>query len=266
LGFGFSGFGSTYTRDVEAHLDACEACFAELVDLEDAVVELARAAPPRMPSRDVTGRILDVPSRPVMRERRRRTWPLRTLMGGAVAAVLAVLVVSQVSLRRRLDRATGMLAQGRQLLDFMSSPDVVTIALAPTASAPDARALVSFDRRSRRVVVVSHDLPPPPAGEVYQLWLIADGVRPGDPVGRPTRRYGDAGERLIWVPRRATLRHHARAGPGSAGSHGRHRAPGRTVPAAARAVSAPAGDQRSRTMMARSSALILSRMRDPLPT
>ena len=100
-------------------------------------------------------------------------------MGVAVAAVLAIVVVSQVSLRRRLARATAMLAQGRQLIDFMSSPDVVTVALAPTASAPGARALVSFDRRSRRVVVVSLELPPPPAGEVYQLWLIADDVRPG---------------------------------------------------------------------------------------
>jgi anti-sigma-K factor RskA len=166
-------------RDVEAHLDVCGSCSAELIDLGDAVVELARAAPPRTPSRDVTRRILDGPSQPVVRWHPRRAWPLRTLTGVAVAAVLAILVVSQVSLRRRLDRATAMLAQGRQLLDFMSSPDVVTVALAPTDSAPEARALVAYDRRSRRVMVVSLDLPPPPVGQVYQLWLIADDVRLG---------------------------------------------------------------------------------------
>ncbi len=180
-------------QGVEAHLDGCEACHAELVDLEEVVAELARAAPPLTPSEDATRRILDVPSgAPAERRARggrrpatirggrcRGMRPLRIVTGLAVAAVLAMLVVSHMSLRRRLERATAMLAHGQELLAFMSSPEVVTFALTPADPIPDARALVSYDRRSGRVVVVSFDLPPPPAGKVYQLWLIADDVRPG---------------------------------------------------------------------------------------
>ena len=184
---------------LEVHLQGCAACVEELADLEETTGELARVARPVTPSPDVTRRILEAPrseprrpvdrlpaaaARDVRRERRAGSMPLphRRLVpvaaGVAVAAVLAVLVVSHVDLRRRLDRTSETLARGRELLDFMSSPHVVTVSLAATESMPAARALVSLDRRAGRVVFLAFNLPPPPAGQVYQLWAISEGVRP----------------------------------------------------------------------------------------
>jgi anti-sigma-K factor RskA len=210
---GVHALGALEAREaeaIEAHLDHCDACLAELVELEEAAAELVGAVPPLTPSPDVTRRILDAaPSESPRRVvgpagadargrwrpsfprggRRRDVRTLRVAAGIAVAAVLVALVVSQVSLYQRLERASAMLAHGRELLEFMSSPDVVTVALAAAESMPDARALVSYDRRSGRVVVLASGLPAAPPGEVYQLWLIADGVRPGG-VFSPDRRGG----------------------------------------------------------------------------
>lgn len=187
-----------------AHLEKCPSCLAELVNLEESVAELAHAAGPIPPPADVTSRILRAagsgpplaalpPVRTARPARRRRTpggWRrrLRVTAGVAVAAGVAFLVVSEITLRQRLDRAFQTLARGRDLLEFIASPDVTTVSLAATGSAPGARAFVAYDRRSGRLVLFAFHLQPPPEDQVYQLWLISDGVRPSavfspDPIG-----------------------------------------------------------------------------------
>lgn len=208
------------------HLGQCDACVAELADLEETSAELARAAGPVEPSVEVTRRILEAtrsepqllavrparegsiatphlrPSPAAPRPRRRL---LRVAARVAVAAVVVVLVVSQLTLLRRLDRARTMLASGREFLEFVTSPDVTTAPLRATESVAGARALVAYDRRSGRVVLFAFDLPPPPPDQVYQLWLISDGVRPGlvfspDALGAAVRR-----DRWSPEPREAPL-------------------------------------------------------------
>jgi hypothetical protein len=96
-----------------------------------------------------------------------------------VAAVVVILGVSQVNLLNRLREALFLLARGREIMEFIASPDVSTIPLAGTELAHDARALLALDRRSGRVVFLAFDLPPPPRGMAYQLWFIDDGISPG---------------------------------------------------------------------------------------
>jgi anti-sigma-K factor RskA len=182
------------TSAVASHVEGCRGCRAELAELQATAAELARASEPVSPSAEVTRRILAaadresgrpaarraLPPAPPSGTRARRSWRLVPIAAGIVGiAVVGLLLVSHVSLQRRLERASAMLARGRELLEFMASPDVVTVSLAGTASAPDARALVSYDRRSGRVVVIAFELAPPASGHVYQLWRIADGVRSG---------------------------------------------------------------------------------------
>jgi anti-sigma-K factor RskA len=185
---------------LEAHLRDCRTCLEELGDLQEAAAELARAARPISPSVEVTRRILDATrsepqlaavrppaERPPGRVRaplrlgvprpRRRLLPVAARI--AVAAVIVVLVVSQIDLLRRLDRALSMLARGRELIEFIASPEVTTVPLVATEAMPGGRAFVAYGRRSGRVVLFAFNLPRPPADQVYQLWVIAEGVRPG---------------------------------------------------------------------------------------
>ena len=195
-----------------AHLRACTTCLETLADLEECAAELARAVEPRAPSRHVTRRILAAtrsesrhppPNRSVQalctprRHAPRRHWRL-VRVAASIAAVLVggVLIVEQIHLMRRLDRASTMLARGRDLMEFMASPDVVTIGLAATKSVPDARGLVAYDRRSGRTVLLAFDLPSPARDQVYQLWLISEGVRPSG-VFSPDAR----GDTLLQVHR-----------------------------------------------------------------
>jgi anti-sigma-K factor RskA len=173
---------------VTSHLDDCRVCGAELADLEAVAAELARAARPLRPSAEVTGRILAAAPAGEVRGREARVrasgagrrWRLLPLAASVAAvAVIGVLLVAHVALQRRLDHASTMLARGRDLLEFMALPEVDTVSLAAISAASDARALVAYDRRSGRVAVLAFDLPPPPAGHVYQLWRIAAGVRSG---------------------------------------------------------------------------------------
>jgi hypothetical protein len=195
-----------------AHLDGCRDCVAELAELEAAAAELARMPGAIPPSAEVTRRILAVgerrqmaaTSRQLGKARPARRWRLlRVAACVAGAAIVGLLLVSHVALQRRLDRASAMLARGRDMLEFMASPDVVTVSLAATGTTSAARALVSYDRRSGRVVVLAFDLSPPPPGRVYQLWRIAEGVRSG--VVFSTDARGGTLLREQWLPGEADV-------------------------------------------------------------
>lgn len=191
---GLYALGALEPGDAEAlagHLARCPSCCDEAADLRRAAAELVHAVPSLAPSAEVTRRILDgvTPARSpptvgsrggapsaLQRPLRRR----RLLLLGAglsIAATVAGLVVSQWMLRARLDRALSTIARGRDLLQFIASPDVRTVTLA-SEYFPDARAFVSCDPSSGRLVVVAFEVPPPPDGQVYQLWAISDGIRP----------------------------------------------------------------------------------------
>jgi len=193
--FGLHALSALEATDAEAlagHLALCAACRDEAADFEHSAAELGRLVPSLVPSADATRRILRAadagrpfsaaPSRAdgalrAVRVGPRRRRPLPLVAGLGVAAVIAGLVVSQWMLRTRLDEALSTIARGRDLLRFIGSPDVRTVTLA-SEYFPDARAFVSYDRGSGRLVVVAFGVPPPPEGQVYQLWAISEGIRP----------------------------------------------------------------------------------------
>jgi anti-sigma-K factor RskA len=192
--FGLHALGALEATDAEAlaaHLAHCAACRAEAADFERTGAELGRLAPSLIPSTDITRRILraadagrSFPAAPSPAGGATRAIPvgrrsglLRLAAGFGIAAMIACLVVSQWTLRTRLDHALATIARGGDLLRFIASPDVRTVTLASQYS-PDARAFVSYDRNSGRLVVVAFGVPPPPAGQVYEVWAISDGIRP----------------------------------------------------------------------------------------
>jgi len=76
------------------------------------------------------------------------------------------------------DRLAGRLAASERTLGDLTSRETRTVALAGTEHAPAAAARAFLDPENRRLVLVVYELPPPPPGRSYQLWVIVG----GDPV------------------------------------------------------------------------------------
>jgi anti-sigma-K factor RskA len=170
---------------VASHVESCGSCTAELIQLREAVANLALLAPPIAPSREATRQLfaaLDAgqpgrlhamrPRRPAAAPRS-RTWR-RLAVRIAVAAAMAALVLSQLVLRGRLDRADREIGRMRNLGRFLSAPNV---SIVPMWGAAGGHAKLAYEEDTGRFVLVSADLPPPPAGQRYEVWVIADGIR-----------------------------------------------------------------------------------------
>jgi anti-sigma-K factor RskA len=65
------------------------------------------------------------------------------------------------------------LAREREEKAMLASPQALSMMLAGTNMAPQARAKLTFDRGTGRAMLFADGLPPAPAGKAYQLWFIA---------------------------------------------------------------------------------------------
>jgi anti-sigma-K factor RskA len=196
-------------RAFEAHLAGCAVCAAEVRSLTPVAAALAHAAPEASPAAPVRARLLNAVSAP----------PSRSMSWLAVAASMALAVAlggyaaqlrGRVSgLESRLRDATLRAEAGeRQMADVrrtasdaqsslavLIAPDLARIDLAGQAAAPNATAR-AFWSRSRGLVFTASNLPPPPPGRAYQLWVltrqpapISAGMLTPDASGRVNARF-----------------------------------------------------------------------------
>ena len=66
------------------------------------------------------------------------------------------------------------LASARDVNELLSAPGARFAELSGKKPAPQAHAMLAYDRATGRAVIMATGLPPAPAGHAYQLWLIAD--------------------------------------------------------------------------------------------
>jgi anti-sigma-K factor RskA/putative zinc finger protein len=185
-------------REVEAHLETCPHCLAELAELREATANLVHLATPLEPSANHLQRLLDaLPSAGGEPRRAAATrasamapptpFSLRELLKSkrfawsarfAVAAVFVLLIVSQVNLLERLDRAYLEIARMREIGEFVTSPGVTLVPLWGTDAARGAHAKLAYEHATGHYMLFSSRMPAPPAGRRYQLWVISDRVRP----------------------------------------------------------------------------------------
>ena len=193
-------------RTFEAHLSSCGECEAEVRSLRPVVVGLARAVPERSPSpalrervlTSITGAAPAAPARPGLEihrgSREKSAWtdvrvwlPLAAMLAVAIgAAIYAAQLQGRVAdLEARLESAMQQvlsadraMADARRVADeaqsamtVLAAPDLARIDLAGQAAAPNARARALWSRARGMVFTVS-DLPPAPAGRVYQVWVV----------------------------------------------------------------------------------------------
>jgi anti-sigma-K factor RskA len=180
----------------EAHLAGCTECIAEVREMRLIAGVLPHAVPQVSPPASLRARIVGdaaaaVPP-PVVQRVRKEHSPRRWL---AIAAML-VLGAGMFAYAERMQRRVSTLeAQLRQALTQVASadrltaeardvafraqsamgvfaaPDVARIDLAGEAIAAQARARALWSRDRGMVFTVSN-LPPLPAGRVYQVWVV----------------------------------------------------------------------------------------------
>ncbi len=176
----------------EAHLATCPSCAAEVRGFAAVADALGETTPGADPSPDVRRQLLNRLAATSI-----SAPPAPTRGGWLAAAASIVLAValgayasqlrSRVSLLETRLREATFRADGteRQLADarrtafeaqtartVLTAPDLARIDLAGQAAAPRAAAR-AFWSRSNGLVFTASNLPAPPAGRVYQLWVLS---------------------------------------------------------------------------------------------
>ncbi|MET7992453.1 anti-sigma factor [Amycolatopsis sp. NPDC005232] len=185
------------------HLEQCVACAQEVRELRATAARLGAAMaeePPASLKQRVLGEMRSTPQLPPLsgpepgeRSRGRRRWPLilataAAVVGLALAGVFGGLAVTT---QGRLDAAQSQLDQARvryqPVADILAAPDAQAI----HGTAPGGGGgTVVVSKQLDRMMFMESDLPPYPAGHVYQAWLMGPnlaprpaGLLPGGPAG-----------------------------------------------------------------------------------
>jgi anti-sigma-K factor RskA len=151
----------------ETHLATCPACREEVDDLRPAAEALPMASPPVLPPRALKDRIMTEVQReadllaatpkPGGRARYRApSW----LSGWRLAPVAAVLIVAAVL-----------------AISALTGGGTTTYTAQVTAPGAHAQLHVSDDRGT-----LVGNLPAPPAGKVYEVWLMPEGSKTPEPT------------------------------------------------------------------------------------
>ena len=160
-------------RDYEDHLGGCAICRREVEELEPAALALPMASPPMTPPSALKDRVMAEVEREAALlaqaggtadrpRRRRRSWLSGWRLAPAAAAVLAAGVLAGVAIDR-------------------GAVETRTVTAAVDArQAPGASAELRIGDGD--AVLVARDLPAPPEGRVYQVWVM----RPGSSTPQPT--------------------------------------------------------------------------------
>lgn len=187
-------------RDVEQHLRTCDVCASEVRELALAFQSIGLAPEPIAPPPHLRAQVLarlareadatTAPPEPVRHETRRFFWPLAfaAAVGGLLLAIAAILTSVQVrrdlqrevaSARAEADRLVAEMSATRLQADLavsiLTAGDMRRIDLAGYEASRDAVARAYWSP-TQGLLIVADRLPAPPAGRVYQVWLIESGA------------------------------------------------------------------------------------------
>src|SRR5262245_38841963 len=172
------------------HLDGgCPRCAAEVAATASVLDELPYALAPEEPSPMVRARILARAKRDSEAGASPAPSWRRPAIGAVAAAVAAALLTGIVverrgaaaldDLRRQIARQQEALARQdadlaslRQTIRLVSAPGVLVVSLQGQGERAGSAARVFWDRSAASWQLYAANLPPPPAGKTYQLWLI----------------------------------------------------------------------------------------------
>jgi anti-sigma-K factor RskA len=184
---------------VDAHLSACDECGSELRAMRDAAASLSSMAPLRImdpaKSAEIRQRLLDRATRDAAAVTPIRTVPpssraLPWWLAAAASVAFIVAIVQRGSVVRERDdvraalaaeslrvaQLRDTLAERERMLLALAGPDVQVVDLVASNRRPNAR--MFWAQATNTWTMFARELPEPPAGRTYQLWLITrDGQR-----------------------------------------------------------------------------------------
>jgi anti-sigma-K factor RskA len=171
---------------LEAHLQTCESCQAELVDYRAVSDNLLMAIPPQQPPTALRKRLQGRLPSAQMAARPRFTWSWSWLaMGTAVALLLLMNLFSFVQMRAIQRQQAGLLQQLRTnqfALSMLAYPGTQSFPIAGN----ELSGSVLLDRERNTVALVMWHLPDLSDEQIYQIWLIEpDGHRVSAGLFRP---------------------------------------------------------------------------------
>ena len=174
-------------QKLESHLaSGCDTCESALREARLVADDLVYAIAPVAPSAEVRERLLervrqDASARTSSQRSRRGIWlPLATAASVALAIGLTFHVLSLRQIieqeRRARFELEERLARAQESIGAFTSPDIQTVSLTGQGPTPGAKARAFVDPANRRLFLYVYDLPAPPVGRTYQLWVIVDGT------------------------------------------------------------------------------------------
>jgi anti-sigma-K factor RskA len=206
-------------RRVETHLQECGACTAEVRDLTIAFQSIGLQHEPEAPPAHLRARVLQHLSQQAPGERMADARPHRRTLHpawlAAAAAVIAALGMLLAISTQRTARVSEDLqiatADARRLAQQIATTEGQTDLAVAILTAADMRRidLAGVDRSreviaraywspTRGLLIVADRLPAPPAGRIYQVWLIGSSS-PG-PVSAGLIDAGQSGRGMLIVP------------------------------------------------------------------
>jgi len=186
-------------RAFESHLAQCEICASEVRSLGRVTAGLAQSVPQVTPRAALRDRVLlAVGARGVRvsESKARSKWVMAEWLAyAACVAVATGAVLYAMNLRTRVENLearlevaqTRLAAADRAMVDarrvafetqsamaVLAASDLMRVDLQGAPAAPQAAGRALWSRQSG-MVFAANNLPPLPAGKIYQVWLVASG-------------------------------------------------------------------------------------------
>jgi anti-sigma-K factor RskA len=169
------------SAELEKHLShGCDICSLEIAAHCETMTTMGSILEERTPPPELADRLFHR----ISQSTRPAGTTMATRRAGSAAGALhrlslaAALLLAVVSLVVALASRSHVARLQEQVAAFESATDpIVTILdLTATPSVAGARARVTFDPRNSKWSLFAHDLPSPPAGTIYQGWLLREGI------------------------------------------------------------------------------------------
>ena len=174
---------------LEAHLQTCETCQAELAEYRAISESLLTAIPPQLPSIALRKRLQSrLPSAQKQSSRPRFTWSISQLvMGMALVLLLFISAFSFLQMRAIQNQQASLQQQLRTnqfALSILAYPGTQSIPIPGESGSLSGSVLL--DREQNTIALVMWRLPELSQDQTYQIWLIEpDGHRVSAGLFRP---------------------------------------------------------------------------------
>ncbi len=159
---------------LEAHLQTCESCRAELGEYRQISDSLLTALPPRQPSAALRKRLQSQLPSAQKKVKARVAWSFSfgQLAAGAVLALLLVMsVFSFAQMRAIQNQQTALLSQiktNQFALSMLAYPGTQSFPIV----ADNFSGSVLLDKEHNTIALITWHLPDLPENQIYQIWLI----------------------------------------------------------------------------------------------